>query len=55
MPHDGESQPMTARRGTSLRGQAAVPGDKSVSHRALILGAGSGQRELPPDYQPRTG
>ncbi len=31
--------PITARRGSALRGTAAVPGDKSVSHRALILGA----------------
>jgi len=39
MARDGEPQPMTARRGTALRGEALVPGDKSVSHRALILGA----------------
>ena len=32
-------RPMTARPGGPLRGTAAVPGDKSVSHRALILGA----------------
>src|SRR3984893_945745 len=31
--------PLTARRGGALRGQARVPGDKSISHRALILGA----------------
>jgi 3-phosphoshikimate 1-carboxyvinyltransferase len=30
---------MTARRGGALRGVAQVPGDKSISHRALILGA----------------
>ena len=30
---------MTAARGQSLRGRARVPGDKSISHRALILGA----------------
>ncbi len=30
---------MTARRAAPLSGTAAVPGDKSVSHRALILGA----------------
>jgi 3-phosphoshikimate 1-carboxyvinyltransferase len=30
---------MTARRGAPLRGTAETPGDKSVSHRALILGA----------------
>jgi len=31
--------PLTARRGGALRGSARVPGDKSISHRALILGA----------------
>ncbi len=31
--------PLVARRGEPLRGAAAIPGDKSVSHRALILGA----------------
>jgi 3-phosphoshikimate 1-carboxyvinyltransferase len=30
---------MTARRSGPLSGMAAVPGDKSISHRALILGA----------------
>ena len=30
---------LTARRGGPLEGEAAVPGDKSCSHRALILGA----------------
>jgi 3-phosphoshikimate 1-carboxyvinyltransferase len=30
---------MTARRSGALRGTASVPGDKSISHRALILGA----------------
>ncbi|MBV0892244.1 3-phosphoshikimate 1-carboxyvinyltransferase [Paracoccus sp. Z118] len=39
MPHDAESQPLTARRSGPLRGEAMIPGDKSVSHRALILGA----------------
>lgn len=29
---------MTSRRGAALSGQALIPGDKSVSHRALILG-----------------
>ena len=33
------AQPMTARPSGPLRGEARVPGDKSVSHRALILGA----------------
>jgi 3-phosphoshikimate 1-carboxyvinyltransferase len=31
--------PMTARRSGPLSGTAAVPGDKSISHRSLILGA----------------
>jgi 3-phosphoshikimate 1-carboxyvinyltransferase len=31
--------PLTARRSASLRGEAVVPGDKSISHRALILGS----------------
>ena len=31
--------PLTARRGGPLRGTARVPGDKSISHRALILGS----------------
>jgi len=30
---------ITATPGTPLRGEAAIPGDKSCSHRALILGA----------------
>ncbi len=32
-------EPLTARAAGPLRGTAEVPGDKSVSHRALILGA----------------
>ncbi|WP_096787866.1 3-phosphoshikimate 1-carboxyvinyltransferase [Rhodobacter sp. CZR27] len=39
MSGHGASQPMTARRSGPLRGRAEVPGDKSISHRALILGA----------------
>src|SRR5215470_18717276 len=31
--------PLTARRAGALKGRARVPGDKSISHRALILGA----------------
>ena len=31
--------PMSARPGHPLRGEAHVPGDKSISHRSLILGA----------------
>jgi 3-phosphoshikimate 1-carboxyvinyltransferase len=33
------STPLTARRGGPLQGRARVPGDKSISHRALILSA----------------
>ena len=33
------STPLTARRGGPVQGRARVPGDKSISHRALILGA----------------
>jgi 3-phosphoshikimate 1-carboxyvinyltransferase len=32
-------EPMIARAGGALRGVAEVPGDKSISHRSLILGA----------------
>ena len=38
MSHSSEPRPMTARRSGPLRGVAQVPGDKSISHRALILG-----------------
>lgn len=33
------SHPMVARRSGPLTGTAVIPGDKSISHRALILGA----------------
>jgi 3-phosphoshikimate 1-carboxyvinyltransferase len=33
------AQPMTATKSGPLKGTAAVPGDKSISHRALIFGA----------------
>src|SRR2546425_11293358 len=33
------SSPLTARRSGSLQGRLRVPGDKSISHRALIFGA----------------
>ncbi|MFW5881625.1 MAG: 3-phosphoshikimate 1-carboxyvinyltransferase, partial [Roseicyclus sp.] len=39
MSGHGDPVPMTARRGAALRGTADIPGDKSISHRALILGA----------------
>jgi 3-phosphoshikimate 1-carboxyvinyltransferase len=37
MHHD--PRPLTARRTGPLRGRVRVPGDKSISHRALIVGA----------------
>src|SRR5919107_717277 len=39
MSHATMPLPLTARRSGSLKGRARVPGDKSISHRALILGA----------------
>jgi len=36
---EGELRPLAAHRSGPLRGEALVPGDKSISHRALILGA----------------
>ena len=39
MSGHGVLTPMTARRSGPLKGTAQVPGDKSVSHRSLILGA----------------
>lgn len=39
MSGHGAAQPMTAHKSGPLRGEAAVPGDKSISHRALIFGA----------------
>jgi 3-phosphoshikimate 1-carboxyvinyltransferase len=39
MSSHAEPIPMTARASGPLRGQAEVPGDKSISHRSLILGA----------------
>ena len=39
MSGHGPAKPMTTRSGSPLRGVANVPGDKSVSHRSLILGA----------------
>ena len=35
----GKLSPLTARKGGALKGTVTAPGDKSVSHRALILGA----------------
>ncbi|MGV8987939.1 MAG: 3-phosphoshikimate 1-carboxyvinyltransferase [Cypionkella sp.] len=39
MSANGAAQPMTARKSGPLVGTASVPGDKSISHRALIFGA----------------
>ncbi len=39
MSHNLPAMPLTARRSSALRGRARVPGDKSISHRALILAA----------------
>ena len=39
MSGHGTPIPMTARKFGPLKGRAEVPGDKSISHRALILGA----------------
>lgn len=38
MAHEGARKPMSARRSGALSGSVTVPGDKSISHRALILG-----------------
>src|SRR5499426_3129149 len=38
MDHAAKS-PLTARRAGALKGRARVPGDKSISHRAMIFGA----------------
>ena len=39
MSGHGDAQPMKSRKSGPLRGVAAVPGDKSISHRSLIFGA----------------
>jgi 3-phosphoshikimate 1-carboxyvinyltransferase len=36
---DAAPRPLTARRSQALKGTLRVPGDKSISHRALIFGA----------------
>lgn len=33
------AKPMSSRRSGALKGTASIPGDKSISHRALIAGA----------------
>ncbi len=39
LSHSDQTSPLTARKSGELAGTARVPGDKSISHRALILGA----------------
>ena len=39
MTHSGQPTPLEARKCQSLTGRVRVPGDKSISHRSLILGA----------------
>jgi len=39
MSSHGDPIPMTSRKARALNGTADVPGDKSISHRSLILGA----------------
>lgn len=37
--HSGAPTPLSASRSPALKGRVRVPGDKSISHRSLILGA----------------
>ncbi|HWL30592.1 MAG TPA: 3-phosphoshikimate 1-carboxyvinyltransferase [Xanthobacteraceae bacterium] len=39
MNNTAQASPLAGRRSTALSGRARVPGDKSISHRALILAA----------------
>jgi 3-phosphoshikimate 1-carboxyvinyltransferase len=39
LSHSGQPTPLESRAGHALTGEVRVPGDKSISHRALILGA----------------
>ncbi|MBN9003477.1 MAG: 3-phosphoshikimate 1-carboxyvinyltransferase, partial [Rhizobiales bacterium] len=39
MTHSSQLSPLRASRSSPLNGRIRVPGDKSISHRALILGA----------------
>jgi len=39
LTHSGPATPLQSRAGGLLSGKVRVPGDKSISHRALILGA----------------
>lgn len=38
-PPPSGAEALRARRSSALKGEAAVPGDKSISHRALMIGA----------------
>ena len=38
MSHNHQARSLTAERGSPLRGRIRPPGDKSISHRAMILG-----------------
>ena len=39
LTHSDQPRPLRARASGPLTGKVRVPGDKSISHRALILGA----------------
>ena len=39
MSGGGDPTPLVAKPSSALKGEVAIPGDKSVSHRSLILGA----------------
>src|SRR4029077_6783044 len=39
LTHSAQPTPLEARSSGPLTGRARVPGDKSISHRALIMGA----------------
>jgi 3-phosphoshikimate 1-carboxyvinyltransferase len=39
LPHSDPKTPLESKRSAALHGRVRVPGDKSISHRALILGA----------------
>ena len=39
MTHSSQLSPLRASKSSPLTGRIRVPGDKSISHRALILGA----------------
>ena len=62
MTHSDHPTPLEARSSGPLSGKVRVPGDKSISHRALILGALAvgesriaglleGEAFLPPGYR----